>query len=47
VQANIQHLSELGYRFVEPGEGDLACGEEGKGRLAEVERIVEELGAVL
>ena len=33
--SNIKRLSDLGYRFVEPGEGFLACGWEGKGRLAE------------
>ncbi|HOS93528.1 MAG TPA: bifunctional phosphopantothenoylcysteine decarboxylase/phosphopantothenate--cysteine ligase CoaBC [Armatimonadota bacterium] len=47
VQANIRRLAELGYRFVEPAEGDLACGEEGKGRLAEVERIVEAVAVAL
>ena len=35
VQGNIQMLSHMGYHFVEPGEGFLACGWEGKGRLAE------------
>jgi len=33
--SNIKKLNDLGYRFVEPGEGFLACGWEGKGRLAE------------
>ena len=36
---NIQKLKELGYGFVEPEEGDLACNNKGKGRLAE-ERII-------
>lgn len=40
-QANIQRLTELGYYFVEPGTGLLACGYEGKGRLAEPEDILE------
>jgi phosphopantothenoylcysteine decarboxylase/phosphopantothenate--cysteine ligase len=41
VTANLQRLSEYGYRFIEPGEGLLACGWVGKGRLAEPEEIVE------
>jgi len=36
VRANIEKLSLLGYRFVEPESGMLACGDEGKGRLADV-----------
>ena len=39
--ANIRTLAERGVRFVEPGEGSLACGWVGKGRLAEPESIVE------
>lgn len=40
VQANMEKLRALGYRFIEPGEGLLACGWVGKGRLAEPEEIV-------
>jgi len=40
VQANLKMLSARGVRFVEPGEGYLACGWVGKGRLAEPEEIV-------
>ncbi len=40
-QGNINRLSELGFQFVEPGVGWLACGWEGKGRLAEPDRIFE------
>jgi phosphopantothenoylcysteine decarboxylase/phosphopantothenate--cysteine ligase len=40
-QRNIDKLKELGYRFVEPGVGWLACGWEGKGRLAEPEQIFD------
>ena len=43
VQQNIQTLQSRGYHMVEPAEGYLACGWEGKGRLAEVETIVEAL----
>lgn len=41
VQQNMRLLSERGIRFVEPGEGQLACGYVGKGRLAEPEEIVD------
>ncbi len=43
VQDNVERLKGLGYRFVEPEEGELASGLVGKGRMAEVESI---LGAV-
>jgi phosphopantothenoylcysteine decarboxylase/phosphopantothenate--cysteine ligase len=39
--ANIRTLTGRGVRFVEPGEGYLACGWVGKGRLAEPEAIVD------
>jgi phosphopantothenoylcysteine decarboxylase/phosphopantothenate--cysteine ligase len=40
VQANLQVLAERGVRFVEPGDGYLACGWMGKGRLADPDEIV-------
>lgn len=42
-QANIRKLKELGYRFVEPRHGRLACGKEGMGCLAEVDTIIKEV----
>lgn len=44
VQENISKLAGLGYRFIEPGSGMLACGDEGQGRLPEPAAIVEYLG---
>lgn len=41
-QQNIQKLKSQGVKFVEPERGYLACGDEGWGRLAEPEKIVEE-----
>jgi phosphopantothenoylcysteine decarboxylase / phosphopantothenate---cysteine ligase len=41
VQRNLQTLAARGVQFVDPGEGFLACGWIGKGRLAEPEAIVE------
>ena len=43
LQENIRKLRRLGYHFMEPAEGYLACGYEGKGRLPEPEEIVEEI----
>jgi phosphopantothenoylcysteine decarboxylase/phosphopantothenate--cysteine ligase len=40
VRANMAVLASRGVMFVEPGEGFLACGWQGKGRLAEPEEIV-------
>jgi len=41
VQRNMKTLEELGYVFVEPDEGYLACGYRGKGRMAALERVLE------
>ena len=41
VRENLDTLQRRGVRFVEPGEGYLACGWVGKGRLAEPDDIVE------
>ncbi len=41
VQTNLQTLGRRGVHFVEPGEGYLACGWVGKGRLAEPADIVD------
>ncbi|KRG13523.1 bifunctional phosphopantothenoylcysteine decarboxylase/phosphopantothenate--cysteine ligase CoaBC [Lederbergia galactosidilytica] len=43
VKKNIHILNEFGHRFIEPGEGYLACGYVGKGRLEEPEKIVEHI----
>jgi phosphopantothenoylcysteine decarboxylase / phosphopantothenate---cysteine ligase len=37
---NMRTLASFGYQFIEPGEGLLACGYVGKGRLAEPEEII-------
>lgn len=46
-QENIQKLRSRGYHFIDPDAGELACGYEGKGRLAEIPEIVEEIRALL
>ena len=47
VRKNLDTLAARGARFVEPGEGYLACGWIGKGRLAEPDEIVAAAEAVL
>ena len=39
-QANLSVLKSRGVRVIEPGTGDLACGDEGIGRMAEPDDIV-------
>lgn len=46
-QSNLQILRARGVSIVEPGEGYLACGMTGEGRLADTEAIVEVLLARL
>jgi phosphopantothenoylcysteine decarboxylase / phosphopantothenate---cysteine ligase len=41
VRANVEILKARGHFFVNPESGLLACGMEGEGKLAAVERIVE------
>ena len=41
VQQNLAVLKERGYRVMTPGEGELACGVEGPGRLPEPADILE------
>lgn len=41
VQSNIGKLKDLGYGFIKPGSGRLACGDLGEGKLADTELIVE------
>lgn len=40
VEANMERLRSFGYVFIEPGDGYLACGDIGKGRMAEPDEVV-------
>ncbi|KYH29942.1 MULTISPECIES: bifunctional phosphopantothenoylcysteine decarboxylase/phosphopantothenate--cysteine ligase CoaBC [Clostridium] len=39
VQNNIKKLREYGYKFIDPDEGRLACGDTGAGKLADTKLI--------
>ncbi|NFN17090.1 bifunctional phosphopantothenoylcysteine decarboxylase/phosphopantothenate--cysteine ligase CoaBC [Clostridium botulinum] len=41
VQGNIEKLKTLGYEFIEPASGRLACGDIGKGKLEDPKVIVD------
>jgi phosphopantothenoylcysteine decarboxylase/phosphopantothenate--cysteine ligase len=40
VQKNIDYLKKMGYLFIDPAEGRLACGQTGVGRMEEPINIV-------
>jgi phosphopantothenoylcysteine decarboxylase/phosphopantothenoylcysteine decarboxylase/phosphopantothenate--cysteine ligase len=46
VQDNVTKLKSFGYLVIEPKEARLACGDLGKGALADVDAIVEYVYAV-
>lgn len=45
-QENIRALAARGFRIIPPGSGDLACGYEAEGRMAEPEQIFEFIQAL-
>jgi len=47
VRANLRTLEEYGYRIVDPDQGELACGVEGRGRLPDAADLLSELAASL
>lgn len=47
VQKNIDTLKSIGALIVEPEEGFLACGTDGKGRLADINKIFEKTVGIL
>jgi len=46
-QENVAKLTKLGYRFIGPEAGWLACRNVGAGRLSEAQKIVEEVTTML
>lgn len=47
IQENLLKLKQNGYHILEPDEGYLACGTNGKGRMREVEEIFEATDNIL
>lgn len=47
LQENLRKLRRVGYHVMDPTEGFLACGYEGKGRLPDAENILEEIHRLL
>jgi phosphopantothenoylcysteine decarboxylase/phosphopantothenate--cysteine ligase len=47
LQENLRKLRRVGYHVLEPAEGFLACGYEGKGRLPDPATIAEEIHRLL
>jgi phosphopantothenoylcysteine decarboxylase/phosphopantothenate--cysteine ligase len=47
IRANVAKLNQLGYHLVGPGEGWLACGRRGVGRMAEPQAILEAVREIL
>lgn len=46
-QRNLARLKEDGCQFIDPADGDLACGYQGIGRLAAVEDILQAVNRVV
>jgi phosphopantothenoylcysteine decarboxylase/phosphopantothenoylcysteine decarboxylase/phosphopantothenate--cysteine ligase len=47
VQSNLDKLAGLGYHFVQPRESLLACGDVGRGAMADVPDILQEIYRLL
>lgn len=47
VKQNIDTLKKRGYHIIGPEEGFLACGYEGSGRLADIDKIIKEINKYL
>jgi phosphopantothenoylcysteine decarboxylase/phosphopantothenate--cysteine ligase len=47
VQKNISNLKAMNYHFMDPAEGELACGVIGRGKLADIDAIMDEIKALL
>jgi len=47
VQENLARLRKAGWWFLEPGEGTVACGHTGQGRMREPEEIHSEIDRLL
>ena len=46
-QENISYLKKIGYYFVGPEKGELACGDEDIGRMSDSVKIISEIKKIL
>ncbi|MDO8734180.1 MAG: flavoprotein, partial [Elusimicrobiota bacterium] len=46
-QKNISYLKKLGYYFIGPEKGELACGDDEIGRMSEPKKIISEINKIL
>ena len=47
IQRHLAQLVEDGWQLIEPADGHMACGDDGRGRLQEPEHIVAAVRAAL
>jgi len=47
LQSNIAKLKEIGYSFIGPIKGSLACGEQGMGHIADTADIIRKVKSLL
>ncbi|PIP16511.1 MAG: hypothetical protein COX46_01805 [bacterium (Candidatus Ratteibacteria) CG23_combo_of_CG06-09_8_20_14_all_48_7] len=47
LQKRVKELKDLGYKFIGPTKGRLACRKEGVGRMVEVETVIAELSRLI
>ena len=47
IQENLAKLNSLNYKILPPEEGELACGVVAKGRMAELDKIVEKTAEII
>ncbi|OWZ84161.1 bifunctional phosphopantothenoylcysteine decarboxylase/phosphopantothenate--cysteine ligase CoaBC [Natranaerobius trueperi] len=43
IQKNLETLSNYGYNFISPDSGQLACGDTGRGKLASIDKIFDQI----
>jgi len=46
-QKNISYLKKIGYYFIGPEKGELACGGDNIGRMSEPQEIISEIKKIL
>lgn len=46
-QKNISNLKKIGFRFIGPEKGELACGSEDIGRMSDPAKIISEIKKIL